>query len=79
MDGGTVVVENDTYRFEPLKEGGGRANQHAVLHNVDDVTIEGSGAKFVLTNPSVGGFDFIDGSNVTIRHLVFDYDPVPFT
>ncbi|MFC7060215.1 hypothetical protein [Halovenus salina] len=77
IGGGTVVVEPNTYRFEPLQGGG--ANWHALLQSVENVTIEGNGATFVLTNPSIGGFRFIGGSDITIRDLILDYDPVPFT
>lgn len=78
--GGTVIVEPGTYRFDspPLDDDRG-ANPHRFFRNLNDVTIEGNGATVVFTNPSRGGFRFVESDNVTIRNLEFDFDPLPFT
>ena len=78
--GGTVTVTPGTYQFEPLPSAAGGGTQpHAAFQALNDVTIDGNGATFVFTAPLHGGFDFVGGTNLTIRNLTLDYDPVPFT
>lgn len=75
-----LEVAEGTYRFgvSPNVESGTK-QPHAGFDRIDGLTIEGNGSTIVFTNPEYGGFRFETGSDITIRNLTFDYDPVPFT
>lgn len=75
----TLIVEEDTYRFDPLKAGDPSLRTHAQIENLENVTIEGNGATLVFTDPLMASLVFRGGSNITLRNLTLDYDPVPFT
>ncbi|MFB6072548.1 MAG: right-handed parallel beta-helix repeat-containing protein [Halobacterium sp.] len=76
----TLQVEPGTYRFEPIDDvAPGEKDPHARIDGVEDVTIEASDATFVFTDPLRAGLQFFAGSDITIRGLTVDYDPVPFT
>lgn len=76
----TLQIDPGTYEFDPVNERGPGSNHaHARFTDVEDVTVEGNGATFVFTAPLRAGFRFQGGSDVTIRNLTLDYDPVPFT
>lgn len=78
--GGRLVVEEGRYRFDPLNPRADPGlNAHAEFRNVEDVTVEGNGARFVFTNPLVATFVFEGGTDVTLTDLSLDYDPLPFT
>lgn len=75
--GSSLVVEPGTYRFAPPDSG--EPEPHFKVEDVRDATIEGNGARFVMTDPSRAAFHFLGGTDVTVRNLTIDYDPVPFT
>lgn len=78
--GSTLEIEPGTYEL-------GRPSypdsipETALFSPVDleDVTIEGNGATIVSTRPYLGAFHFLGGSDITLRDLTIDYDPLPFT
>lgn len=75
-----LQIEEGTYRFDETSAGGSGAKQpHAEFNDISGLTIEGNGSTIIFTNPERGGFWFQTGSDITIRDLTFDYDPVPFT
>ena len=49
------------------------------LSKVSDLEIDGNGAMFVITNPVAGFIQFNRCERVTLRNVVIDYDPVPFS
>ncbi|MEK6796477.1 MAG: glycosyl hydrolase family 28-related protein [Spirochaetota bacterium] len=49
------------------------------LSGMTNCTVRGNGAKLVVTDPQMGVFRFEDCSNVTVKDLVIDYDPLPYT
>lgn len=77
--GATLEFAPGTYRFEPAREQPGVKWWHFNPPMMEDVTIEGNGAKIIFREPAAGGIKFAGGSDITIRNLTFDYDPVPFT
>lgn len=77
--GATLEIAPGTYRFEPVREQQGGKWRHFNPPPMEGVTIEGNGATIVFTEPAAGGFKFQGGSDIAIRNLTFDYDPVPFT
>lgn len=77
--GATLEITPGTYRFEPVREQQGAKWRHFNPPAMDEVTIEGNEATIIFTEPAAGGFNFDGGSDITIRNLTFDYDPVPFT
>lgn len=75
----TLIVEEDTYRFDPLHAGDPSLRAHAQFENLEHVTIEGNGATLVFTDPLFATLVFRGGRDITLRNLTLDYDPVPFT
>jgi len=75
----TLEIEPGTYRFSPIREQGAGTWWHIRAPEVEDVTIEGNGATIYYTEPRAAGLYFSYGSDVTVRDLTVDYDPVPFT
>lgn len=75
--GSTLRVEPGTYRFESLSGSG--MGSSLKLEGLEGTTVEGNGAEFVFTNPLRGAIEFQGGSDLTLRNLTVDYDPVPFT
>lgn len=75
----TLIVEEDTYRFDPLDAGNPSLRAHALFEELEHVTIEGNGATLVFTDPLIATLVFRGGRDITIRNLTLDYDPVPFT
>lgn len=75
--GSTLVVEPGTYRFDP--PAGPKPGPHFQVQNLQDATIEGNGARLLMTDPARAAFRFLGGAGVTVGDLTIDYDPVPFT
>ena len=48
------------------------------LRKLDGVTIDGNGAKLVMTRP-VHALRLNGCRNTTVKNLTIDYDPLPFT
>jgi hypothetical protein len=74
-----LIIEEDTYRFDPLDAGDPPLRTHARFENIENLTIEGNGATLAFTNPLIAALVFRGGRNITIRNIALDYDPVPFT
>lgn len=77
--GATLEIEPGTYRFDPARPKGAGKWRSFRPPEMEDVTIEGNGATIIFTEPKAGGFYFKGGSNITVRNLTIDFDPVPFT
>lgn len=65
--GVSLEIEPGTYTFEPLDSG---EQAHLRLQDIQDLTIEGNGAKIIFSDPMKGGIRFRRGENITIRRLV---------
>lgn len=49
------------------------------LTKFKDFTIEGNGARIVITNPRSQAFVLWNSADITIKNLTVDYDPLPYT
>ncbi|AHF93731.1 hypothetical protein OPIT5_29660 [Opitutaceae bacterium TAV5] len=49
------------------------------LTHASNLTINGNGAEFIITDPRHGLLSLSECENIHIRDLVIDYDPLPFT
>lgn len=76
--GATVQLGKGEYRLGHVAE---QSDYIINIENTNDLTIKGMGyaTKLVMTEPSKGGFMMAFCINVTVRDLVVDYDPVPFS
>ncbi|HHV44332.1 MAG TPA: right-handed parallel beta-helix repeat-containing protein [Firmicutes bacterium] len=61
-----------------LPPGVHRIDQPIHLRNVENLTIDGQGATFIFTSHEAG-LRISNATNLTLRNLVIDYDPLPFT
>ena len=78
--GSTLEIDPGRYRLDrPTYDSDVPLSAHFVPIGLQNVTIEGNGATLVGTQPHLGMLHFLHGSNITIRNLTIDYDPVPFT
>lgn len=76
----TLRVDPGTYRFGPVETAPpGEKDPHAEARRIQDVTIDGSGATFIFTNPLRTGLQFVGGRDITVQGLTIDYEPLPFT
>ena len=62
------------YRIETISP----SSRHASISGRKGLTIDGHGATLLL-NPRNGVFDVAQSSDIIIKDLVVDYDPLPFT
>ena len=67
-----VVVPPGRYRVSP------RDRQHLVLRNLKDIRILAEGVEMVCTE-TTRALTISRCTNVTVRGLVIDYDPLPYT
>ena len=67
-----IVVPPGRYRVTP------KNRQHLVLQNLNDLQIVADGVEMVCTE-TTRALTISDCTNVTLRGLVIDYDPLPFT
>ncbi|MFO1512896.1 MAG: right-handed parallel beta-helix repeat-containing protein [Verrucomicrobiota bacterium] len=67
-----VVVPPGRYRVTP------KAAQHLVLRNLKDIQIIADGVEMICTE-TTRALTVSRCTNVTVRGLVVDYDPLPFT
>ncbi len=67
-----VVVPPGRYRVTP------RGRQHLVLHDLSDVQIIADNVELICTE-TTRALTIDHCTNVTVRGLVIDYDPLPFT
>lgn len=49
------------------------------VQNLNNVTLNGNGARIVMHDPTAGFLQFRSCSNITVANLTLDYDPLPFT
>lgn len=68
----TVRVPPGRYRVTP------RRAQHLVLRGLTDVVIDCTGVEMICTE-TTRGLTIADCMRLTLRGLVIDYDPLPFT
>lgn len=74
----TLSIAEGRYRFD-APDPNQAATPFFTLPQAEDVLIEGNGATIVFGNPLPGGIGFQGGSDITVRNLTLDYDPLPFT
>jgi len=67
-----IVVAPGRYELAPVKR------EHLALKNLSDVTIDAAGAELVCTE-TTRAITIQNCTNLTIRGLIIDYDPLPFT
>ncbi|HXR08283.1 MAG TPA: right-handed parallel beta-helix repeat-containing protein [Candidatus Acidoferrum sp.] len=67
-----IVVPPGRYRVTP------HDRQHLVLRHLKDVTIVADGVEMICTE-TTRALTIADCTNLTLRGLVIDYDPLPFT
>lgn len=74
-----VVFEAGEYRVEPAPASNGELWSLPVK-GAKELSLVGSGqgTTLVFTNPSSGGILFEDSSDVRVRQLRIDYDPLPY-
>lgn len=77
--GSTLKIETGRYEVDPQPGLQGDTVPHIRISDLHDVNIEGNGSTLVFSDPTLAGIYFVGGSNLTIRDLTFDYEPVPFT
>lgn len=64
----TIVLAKPEYRL----------SKRQTLRNLDGVTVDGNGARLVMTSLQEA-IRLIDCRNVTLKNFTLDYDPLPFT
>jgi hypothetical protein len=67
-----ITIKPGRYELAPVK------GVHWVLENLSDVTIDATGAELVCTE-TTQAIRIKNCTNLTIRGLTVDYDPLPFT
>ena len=67
-----IVVPPGRYRVTPHER------QHLVLRHLKDITIVADGVEMICTE-TTRALTITDCTNLTLRGLVIDYDPLPFT
>jgi hypothetical protein len=85
--GRTLRLPDEEYRVSPsTPDGLEKWPAHFVVQEFEDATIDGGaatvdgqGATVVFSDPTHGGLHCYDCENLTLQHLAFDYDPLPFT
>ena len=74
-----VLFEAGIYQVE--LEGGGADDWALPVKGAEKLMLHGAegGSTLVFTNPSVGGILFENCTDVSIRNLTIDYDPLPYS
>jgi len=67
-----IVVEPGRYRVTP------RNRQHLLLHDLEDIEIIADGVELICTE-TTRALTISNCRRVTLRGLVIDYDPLPYT
>ena len=72
-----VVLDAGTYR---VRHDNPRRGYCFPIHQAAHLTVRGAGpaTRIVIADPTLGGFQFGVGQQVTLRDLVIDYYPLPF-
>jgi len=77
--GSILKVEEGTYQLDPEPGLQGATIPHFREQDLQNITIDGNGATFQFSDPTLAGIALIDSTDITIRNLTLDYDPVPLT
>jgi len=67
-----IVIPEGTYRVKPKK------THHLYFENLNDITISAYGVEMICTE-TTRAITFVNCSNVTLKGLVIDYDPLCYT
>ncbi|MGC8886166.1 MAG: right-handed parallel beta-helix repeat-containing protein [Verrucomicrobiia bacterium] len=67
-----IIIPSGRYRVKP------KARQHLVLNNLKDVEIIADGVEMICSE-TTRAITISRCTNLTVRGLVIDYDPLPFT
>lgn len=70
----TLVIPPGEYRVSPPTDPG----PHLTIRGAKDLVIEATGVKLICTSLNLA-ISIEDCSNVTVKGLTVDYDPLPFT
>lgn len=70
-----VVFDKGTYDLISA----GTKTHMLELKEASNILIEGNGAEIIIHNPLIGFFSVIKSSNIIVKDLFIDYDPLPFT
>lgn len=79
IPGATLEIEPGTYHLSPAAPESGAKPPHFAVEGLEDATIEGNNSTLKFAEPTRGGLNVLDSTDVKIQNLTFDYDPLPFT
>jgi hypothetical protein len=68
----SVAIPSGRHRVAPVR------GQHLLLENLEDVVIDAEGVELVCTQ-TTRALTVVGCRNVTVKGLVIDYDPLPYT
>ena len=77
--GSTLRIVDGPHRLGAAAAPDGDVRTHFAVADARGLTIDGTGAALVLTDPTRGFLSVADSEDVTVRNLTVDYDPLPFT
>lgn len=70
-----LVFEKGTYDLFSNKN-----NTHLIeIYEANNIVIDGNGAEIIVHDPLMGFMSVIKSSNIIVKNLFIDYDPLPFT
>jgi len=81
MDVPVLIAQaiRDGKRSVRIPPGVHRVSKAIRLEKVNNFSMDGTGATLVFTNLKDGGVAMMECSNVTLKGLTIDFDPLPFT
>lgn len=77
--GSTLEIEPGTYHLDGGKTDSGYQAAHFAAYGLEDVTVEGDGALFVLEDARLGGLHLFQCEDTTVRGLGIEYADPPYT
>lgn len=77
--GSTITLHPGNYTLSPPSPSGSGGALALLGNGVGNFTLNGNGARLVVTNPEVGLLSLRNCSNITLENFTLDYDPLPFT
>jgi hypothetical protein len=77
--GSTITLHPGNYTLSPPSPTGSGGALALLGNGVGNFTLNGNGARLVVTNPEVGLLSLRNCSNITLENFTLDYDPLPFT
>lgn len=72
-----LILKKGKYDFFTTQEN--QRSHMIVLNNAQNILIEGNGAEIIIHDPLKGFFSIFKSSNIIVKDLFIDYDPLPFT